>query len=184
MSNPVIKTNNDPNYLTLKIELRLLALPDKKDIYILDAFGGMGTLWEEVKKRTDKNVKVLSIDKNKYSKINLIGDNLKFVKGLDLSKYDIIDLDAWGSPFKLLKIVFENKYKGIVICTFIQTIMGSIDKDLLISLNYTEKMYKKCRTILFKNAMTKLEGYLFEKGIKKITGVFANKKNYFYFIIH
>jgi len=184
MSKQATKTNNDPNFYEGKINLRLESLPNKQDIYILDAFGGEGLLWAEVQKRTDKKLKILSIDKNKYLKVNLIGDNVKFVKGLDLSKFDIIDLDAWGSPYKLLKIVTEKKYKGIIHCTFIQTMMGGIDKDLLMSLNYTEKMYSKCRTILFKNAMTKLEGYLFTKGIKSIKGIFTNSKNYFYFILN
>jgi len=181
MSSRATKTNNDPIYKAAKIKLRLQSLPNKQEIKILDAFCGEGILWQEVQKQTNKKLIITGIDKTKYNNIHLIGDNIKFITNFDLTKYDIIDLDAYGSPYKLLKILFKKNYKGIVHCTFIQTMFGRIDSDLLLKLNYTSAMLKKCQTLLCKNPMAKLTGYLHQNKINKITGIFTHNKNYFYF---
>ena len=99
----MIKTNNDKTMIEAKIQLRLMSLPNLNQINILDCFAGEGILWNEVQKRTKKQLKILSIDKNNYKKISLRGDNIKFLKSLDLNKYDIIDLDAWGCPANQLE---------------------------------------------------------------------------------
>src|SRR4051812_32373644 len=109
------KTNNDPRLLEAKVLLRINSLPEKKDISILEAFGGEGVLWNIIKRRQpEKEFDILSIDKNKYNRVQLQGDNLKYLQSFDLSQFDIIDLDAWGSPVKQLEVIFKKKYKGIV----------------------------------------------------------------------
>src|SRR5688572_9421215 len=105
------KVNNDADMVEGKIELRVRSLPDKKVIKVLDAFGGEGILWKAVQRRCpDKEIKVLGIDKNKYSKVQLHADNIKFLMGLNLNEFDIIDLDAWGNPIKQLELIFTKNY--------------------------------------------------------------------------
>lgn len=184
MSRQAIKTNNDADYVKYKVTLRLMSLPKKKEISVLEAFGGEGVLWNEVKKLTDKKIKILSIDKNNYNKVNLQGDNIKFLKGLDLSKYDIIDLDSWGSPINQLRILKEKKYKGIVHCTFIQTMFGKINNEVLYKLGYTKNMVKKCPSLFNKNGFEKMKQYIStEFDVSKITVFSHNNKNYFYITI-
>jgi len=174
-----LKTDN--SYFAEKVSLRIDALPNKKQIIVLDCFAGAGLLWNEIKK-THKNIQVVPIEKeSQKNKLALIGNNLKYLSSLDLSKFDIIDLDSYGIPFKQLEILFERKYKGIIIITAIQSGMGKLPNALLKKLGYTEKMIKKIPTLFNKNCVDKLKNYLYLCGIKKVEGYFINRKNYFYF---
>lgn len=183
MSKVATKTNNDLAFVESKILLRIDSLPNKNDIHILECFGGEGVLWKEVKKRTKKNIKVLSIDKNKYKRIQLQGDNVKFLKSIDLNQFDIIDLDAWGSPFKQLEILFQKKYKGIVHCTFIQSMMGGVNKRLLIENGYSQNMIEKIPSLFSRNWIDKLMNYLHKQGVQTVKIISQNRKNYFWFIV-
>jgi hypothetical protein len=178
------KVQTDSTYFKEKVFLRINSLPKKKEIFVLDCFSGDGLIWDEVKKNTNIKINILRIDLKKKSKgLYLIGDNKKFLSEIDLKKFDIIDLDAYGSPFKQLEIIFKRKYKGIVHCTFIQSIYGNLNKSLLIKIGYTEKMIQKIPAIFNKNGFEKMCQYLYVQGVKKIT-LFQNKrKNYFYFSI-
>jgi len=184
MNNQATKTNNDPRNIEAKILLRLNLLPNKNEIKVLYAFSGEGILWNEVKKRTSQKISILSIDKNDYKKVNLKGDNLKFLKGLNLSKYDIIDLDSWGSPSSQLQILANKNYKGVVHCTFIQTMQGRISNNILETYGYNKSMIKKCPTLFCKNALLKIMYFIYVKfGVTKIFLYQCNMKNYFSFQI-
>jgi hypothetical protein len=177
-----MKTDN--SFLQEKIDLRLetVNLIEKEEIKVLELFSGDGIIWSEVIKSTDKKVQILRIDqKSDKVGIYLKGDNLKFIKSMDLSVYDIIDLDAYGSPFKQLEILCEKQYKGIVHCTFIQIGMGRIDDKLLIRLGYTKSMIDQAPTLFSRNGLVKFERYLALCGINIIKGFFIERKNYFYF---
>ena len=178
------KVQTDNSFLNEKVKLRLQSLEsiDKEVVKILEAFSGDGLIWDKVKEESDKNLVILKMDKKKDKKgIYLKGDNTKFLKGFDLSDFDIIDLDAYGSPYKQLKILFEKQYKGIVHCTYIQSGMGRVDDGLLIKYGYSKEMIKKCPTLLCKDGMKLMENYLGQHGIEKLTGFFYNRKRYFYF---
>jgi hypothetical protein len=182
MSNQAIKINNDFSLLNAKIKLRIDSVSNLSgQINVLELFGGEGVLWKEVKKRTGKEIKVLSIDKNKYKRVQLQGDNIKFIDSIDLDYFHVIDADAWGSPFNQVKKIFDKDYKGIVHCTFIQTMMGKLSNDLLFSLGYTQKMIDKIPSIFNKNGIDKFKGYLAKNGVKEIYIVSEKKKNYLWF---
>ena len=183
MNKAQTKTNNDEAFIEAKIQLRINSLPDKKVIKVLEAFGGEGLLWSAVKRRTPgKTIKVLSIDKNDYNRVQLQGDNIKYLLSLNLQEFDIIDLDAWGSPISQLEILFQKKYKGIVHCTFIQTMMGNLPDVLLKANGYTKAMLKKIRTIFVKDELKKFLNYLSQKGIKKVQIVSNQRKSYLWFV--
>lgn len=176
------RTKVDSTYFSEKVFIRISALPDKKDITILDCFAGTGKLWNEVKRQTDKNISIIQIDEKETQNIDLVGDNVKYLKSLDLSKFDIIDLDAYGTPFAQLEIIFNKKYKGIVIVTVILKIMGGLHHKMLNELGYTNKMIKKCKSLFYKNGIEKVKKYLFNKGVTGIKGYFiTTEHNYFYF---
>lgn len=177
-----MKTDN--SYFDLKVNLRLnsLLLFKKQNIIILDAFAGDGLLWSEIQRKTSKNIEILRIEKKKNSLgIYLIGDNIKFIRGMDLARFDIIDLDAYGSPYRQLNEIFKQNYKGIIHCTFIQTIMGVLNKKMLIEIGYNKEMIDKIPTLFNQNGLKKICQYLASKGVINITGYFINNKNYFYF---
>jgi hypothetical protein len=185
MSNQAIKTNNDLSLINAKIKLRIDSIEKLPEpIKILELFGGEGILWNEVKKITKKDIKILGIDKNKYKRVQLQGDNLKFMDSLDLNYFDVIDADAWGSPFYQVEKIINSNYKGVVHCTFIQTMMGGLSKEMLLKLGYTEKMIQKIPSIFNKNGIDKFKNYLAKNGIDEIFIVTEKKKNYLYFNLH
>lgn len=182
MSNRAIKTNNDISLINLKIELRIQSIQHLNGkIKILELFGGEGVLWNEVKKITKKDIHILGIDKNKYKRVQLQGDNLKFIDTLNLNEFDVIDADAWGSPFYQVQKIFSQNYKGIVHCTFIQTMMGCLSKEMLFNLGYTDNMIKKIPSLFNKNGIEKFKNYLAKNNVNEIFIVSKNKKNYLYF---
>ncbi len=178
-----VQTNN--SYTEEKIQLRLAALPEKKELNILDCYRGNSVLWDAVKKRTSKKLNIIGIDKRRdYEGLYLQGDNLKFLSNFDLSVFDIIDLDAYGIPYKQLEMIFLKNYKGVVLVTFIQSVMGNINKKLLLRLGYTESMYRKCQTLLSRNGYEKFKSYLFLNGICEVNSVNYNNKHYLFFKIN
>jgi len=176
------KTDN--SYIDEKINLRLEVVNkiNKKNINVLECYSGKGLLWNQVKEKTDKNIKILKIDQKRISESSvLIGDNRKYLKCLDLSKYDIIDLDAYGIPYQQLETIFKKDYIGHVICTMIQTGMGNLNNGLLAILGFDNKITSQCRVFLSRFALEILCKYLYIKGIQNITGYFIERKRYFYF---
>lgn len=175
------KTNN--SYLQEKINLRLHNLPNKKNIKVLECYGGEGLIWNEIRK-TRPDIKVLRIERNQTSQVVLSGDNVKWMKSLKLNQFDIIDLDAYWVPFVQLEILFQQKFKGIVFVTFIQTMMGQLPHGFLHALGYTKAMIKKCPTLFSKNGWLKMKHYLSTKGVKRLKFIRIGNKNYFCFNLH
>lgn len=174
-------------YFWDKVRLRLNNLPDKDSLCVLDAFSGSNRNWNKVKQLSSKKFNVIGIDKkNNKNAIYLKGDNIKFLKSMNLSLFDIIDLDAYGIPFKQLDIVLDyfdkkTKHDGCyVFLTFIQALAGVIPKKLLYSLGYTKPMIDKIPTLFYKNGFGKLKNYLFLKGIKSITHRSIGTKHYIF----
>ncbi len=172
------KKNND--LVELKIDLRVQSLPDKDKIRVLDAFGGEGILWNTIKRRfPEKEILVLGIDQKKYKRVQLQGENIKFLLSMDLSQFDIIDLDAYGMPTKQLEILFDKGYPGIVHCTVIQKI-PTMDHIILKANGYTKEMIKKCPSLFAGNGIQKFLNYLAKKGVRKVK-LAATKDHKYYF---
>lgn len=184
MSSQATKTNNDLDFLEVKVQLRIDSISRFDTVNVLELYGGEGVLWDIVRERTKKNINVLGIDINSYKRVQLKGDNLKFINSLDLSKFDVIDADAWGSPYKQLECIFNKNYRGIVHATFIQTMYGAISANLLKEIGYTEQMIKKVPSLFNKNGVEKFKYFLAKKGIKEINIFSKNRKNYLWFDLH
>ena len=177
MNRRQIKTDN--SYLNTKVNLRMNHLPSKKSIKVLDCFAGRSRIWKEIKKRSFKNINVIGIDRITYGS-TLKGDNIKYLKGMDLNKYDIIDLDAYGVPFRQLEIIFRKKYRGILFITFIQSMWGRLPVRMLTKIGYTRNMIKKCPTIFNRSGINKFKQYLAINGVRKIVIINKNNKKYIY----
>ena len=177
-----LKTDN--SHLEEKIILRINSINqiNKSSISILECYAGNGVIWSEVKKRSNKTLKILQIEKEKgKNKFAICGDNLKVMKSLDLKCFDIIDLDAYGIPYAQLQECFDQKYKGFIHVTAIQSGMGSLPHEMLQKLGYTKKMIQKIPTLFSHNGIDKLKNYLYLYGVQSIEGFFIDRKNYFYF---
>lgn len=165
-----------------KVTLRLNHLPEKNEIIVLDAFAGKGTIWNLVQKRTNKKIRTLSIDKkNYYDKIDIVCDNLKVLAGIDLGRFDIVDLDAYGIPFAQMQLLFKKKYQGIVFVTFIQSFYGTLPNGILMQSGFTPEMIRKARTLFSKKPLEVLETYLFANKIEHYSIKSLDRKHYLCF---
>jgi len=177
----VATKKTDNSYFNEKVNLRLLSLPRKKIVTILDCYAGTGKLWKAVKKKTKKKLKILSIDKNPKQPGTLSGNNIKYLLSFDLTKFDIIDLDAYGIPFEQLKIIFKKEYFGIVHVTIIQVMFGGMPLSLFPELGYTKEMYKKCPAIFNQDGIKKCLDFLAINDVKSIRYHWQGRKFYGYF---
>lgn len=173
----MIKTDN--HYIDEKIKLREEVISLTKNPKILECFSGEGKLYGRIK----ENYRLTRIEilQGKNKNPHLKGDSFKYLIGMDLTKFNIIDLDAYGIPFKYIEHIVKSGFKGFVIVTAIQTGMGKLPNDLLFKLGYTPEMIKKIPTLFNDNGLEKLKNYLYLCGVQSITGYFIERKNYFYF---
>lgn len=124
---------------------------------------------------------VNGIDIQEYDAFGMIGDNLKLLQTIDLSKYDVIDLDAYGVPCDQLEIIFSRGYKGIIFFTFIQTMYGGLSLSLSLSLYLSigiDAMIKKCPSVFNKKGLFLFFEYLNKHGVKCVAYIRHGKKVY------
>ena len=171
----------DNSYLSDKVALRCGHLPDKDKIFVLDCFAGKETIWKGVRKLTGKNIVTLPIDKRDDVGFHLPGDNRSYLDTIDLERFDVIDLDAWGVPFDQMEILFNRGYKGAVFVTFIQSVYGCLPYGLLEVIGYGRDMIGKIPTLFYRKGWDHLKQYLAKKGVSRISHRTHAQKHYLYF---
>lgn len=177
-----MKTDN--SYFEEKVQLRIDAIQNRSKISVLDCYAVEGKLWTEVIRRVKSDVSIVSIEKQEgKNKMALPGNNLKYLSIIDLSQFDIIDLDAYGIPFSQVKVLFQRGFKGTVIVTAIQSMMGQLPKEMLYHLGFTKEMIDKIPSLFNRKGLDKFKNYLYLSGIQIIEGYFIERKSYFYFTI-
>lgn len=172
------QTNN--SYLADKVALRAGHLPAGEHLRVLDCYGGEGKIWAAVKRLTGRRITVLPIDLREYedNAFYLPGDNRAYLQSLDLHRFDVIDLDAYGVPFDQLEQVFESGFQGVVFVTFIQSIMGRLPTGLLEAVGFTHEMVEKCPTLFGKSGWKYFLEYLSRRGVKRIWHRSHARKHY------
>lgn len=128
-----ILTENSHLGTKARIRADFVKQSGKKDFYVLDAFAGDGLVWQRVRQLVpDVNIAYLGIDKKKYSRPEVImGDNRKVLPGLDLHKFDLIDLDAFGCPNEQLEIVAAAAPDVPVASTCVFVTLAPVPKSVL-----------------------------------------------------
>ncbi len=176
------QTDNDKLGFAHKIRLRCHSIKGKQSVNVLDCFAGHGWVWQAVKAETDTKIHITALDKREdKTSVYLKGDNLKYLKSMDLNRFDVIDLDSYGTPIKELEVVIDKGYKGIVHVTFIQSVMGKLPTKMLTDLGFTPAMLDKCPTLFSKNGFDKLCKWLKVKGLNDILYIQLKRKSYLYF---
>lgn len=102
MGNP--KTDN--SHVELKSHLRRRLLP--KDARVLDLFCGRGEMYHGTYKGRVKEYR--GVDKEKVHDTSLctIDDNMAWVKTHDIERFNVFDLDDYGSPWDLIYLVMSK----------------------------------------------------------------------------
>jgi len=174
-----IKTDN--HNIWQKVKLRKQAVKNLNSINVLDLFAGNNTLWSYIKTN-----RYYGVEKEKNKGKNLTADNMRIIKSLDLSNFNVIDCDSYGIPFNQIYEIFKNttlKKNTVIIYTCITNKMSGLNKECLKMFNLS-KIYKKVKTLLNSYAIELFYGMLYKNGIKKIKEFEINTtfiKKYGYF---
>lgn len=170
MSKAATKTDN--SYFDAKVRLRLDNLPAGPEISVLDCFAGHGLLWRAVRRRAvGRKISVLSIDeKPQATGLHLVGDNMKFLPTMDLTGFNVIDLDVYGIPIKQLRLILSRPLRtGVTIfVTFIQSMFGVLPSRFLEDLGYTRRMIRRAPMLVNRNCQDKLLQWLALYGIQSV----------------
>ncbi len=174
------KTNN--SFLMNKVNLRLGNLPESPSV--LDCFGGSGAIWKIVERQSGQAIRYIGIDKLDYGLgFYLPGDNMGYLHTMDLNRFNVIDLDAYGVPYKQLAVLFDREYRGRVFVTFIQVVVGEIPHKLLVDVGFTHEMIAACKTLFFKRGWQYFLEWLAQKGVRTIKHRSHARKHYLVFDI-
>jgi len=173
------KTNN--SYFGNKVELRCNYLPENP--VVLDCYAGAGLIWKAVEYKTGIKIKYVGIDVIDYGVgFYLTGDNMSYLQTMDLTRFNVIDLDAYGVPYEQLKTIFGRGYSGRVFVTFIQSLYGQMPVGLLEEIGFTNGMVEKIPTLFGKNGWNYFIEWLALNGVRAITHRSNGRKHYLTFI--
>lgn len=171
-------TNNNNKFINIKTQLRYEYLKENNNLKILECFAGEQLIWKSIEKKLNIKTNRTTIDADENFNVDFNINALTFLKNNDLSKYDIIDLDSWGSPVKYLEVLFAKKFKGIVILTYCSPVLMNPDK--IICSNFYKGIYEDCnkKTLLNKDIGIMFKQYLFDKNIVTYKGLMSKNKIY------
>lgn len=171
-------TNNTAQFTNIKIALRYDCIKENNDLNILECFAGKQLIWKCIEKKLNIKTNRTTIDANKKFNPDFNMNALKFLKDNDLNKYDIIDLDSWGSPIKYLEVLFQKQFKGIVILTYCSPVLMNPDK--ILCNNFYKRIYNNCnkKTLLNKNIGVMFKQYLFDNNIFDYKGLISKNRVY------
>jgi hypothetical protein len=176
------KTDND--FIRDKMDLRVAHLPDG-DITVLDCFSGKGMIWRGVQKITGRKISTLPIDiRNDLTSFHLDGHNQQFMMTMDLSRFNVIDLDAYGVPHEQLQILFDRKYSGTVFVTFIQSFYGKMPLAILRGVGFIDEMIEKSPTLFGRRGWDYFRQWLAANGVTRIHHRSHHRKHYLCFMLH
>lgn len=164
-------TDNDG--LEKKVWLRKLAIKDLDYVSVLDLFAGDNLIWSHIK--TDR---YYGVEQEKGKGKNLCLDNRKIIPVLDLSKFNVIDCDAYGVPYEQIEMLFENPtlQKGtIVIFTCITGVLNQVCNRARQDYGIYE-MYKHTRVLFNRYSAEMFFSMLYNHGIKDVV-MYETKKN-------
>lgn len=178
-----IETDNDRLDLKLKIRNKALNETNLNTVSVLDVFAGENLIWDKL--GYDK-YQGIEIEKGK-GKNNIYGDNINILPTLNLSAYNVIDLDSYGIPFPQAEIILNSKLikKGtIVMYTAISNSISNLNKSC-VKYYGLEDIYSQNRSMLNGYGLNMFYGMLFDKGITKVHEYSIEttfKKKYGYFV--
>lgn len=134
MARPHTYTDND--HVASKVALRVetvLRLGEPRPILVLDAYHGHGRLWKLVADALPEGwtVRMYRSDKESRKAGTLKINNERLLEVIDLHRFDLIDLDAYGWPTEQLRTVATRAPEKLVVVTRISRLFGRIPNIIL-----------------------------------------------------
>jgi len=179
------KTDN--HYLADKVALRIKHScwpADNKPLRVLDCFGGKGVVWAAVGKTAGKDIERTAIDERiDLVQFHIHGDNARVICELNLTEYDVIDLDAYGIPAEQIDLVIKSGFRGVVFVTAIQTMHGGLPHKLMDDLCFPAAIKELAPSLVARRGWDYLKEWLCSKGVKAIVHRSKGRKHYFCFTL-
>lgn len=180
------KTDN--HFLADKIMMRIKHSSWPKNgrkLKVLDCFGGKGVVWGNVEKISGMMVDRIAIDKRiDIMQFHIHGENSRILTEIDLSEFDVIDLDAYGIPADQIDIVIASGFKGVVFVTAIQTMNGVLPHKIIDDLKFPKSIKESAQSLVARRGWEYLKEWLFLKGVTEIIHRSKNRKHYFCFKVN
>lgn len=149
-----------------KIELRKMATEHFYTLKVLDLFAGDNVLWSNFDKE-----RYYGCESMKGKGKNLYADNRKVIPSLDLSDFNVIDLDSYGIPFEQVEQLFDNdtlKSGTVVVYTCIGNAMSNLSKKARKKFQIDD-MYREAPTLFNGFGTEYFHSLLYDKGVREIT---------------
>lgn len=127
-----IHRDNHPRTMIPKLALRLAVidgLGGKAKVF--DAFAGAGRLWRAVG-RHYPDVTVTGVDQRRYRR-SIKADNRRVIEGIDLERFDVVDLDSYGVPVEQARMLSDRGWNGTLVWTCICTAFGHLPTEILVA---------------------------------------------------
>lgn len=102
MNRQPIKTDNKSIYD--KIFIRKQAIQGIEHVRVLDLFAGRNVLWNNITTEY-----YFGVDAEKDKGNNLVADSHAVFDSLDLSEFNVIDVDSYGISFDIYRKLFQRK---------------------------------------------------------------------------
>lgn len=103
------KTDNHPRSEKDKAEIRRLVIQEIGEARVFEAFAGAGRMFGKVYK--DHAAKYVGCDLRLIhdDRLAFVADNRRVLRSIDLSAFNVFDLDAYGSPWEQALIIAARR---------------------------------------------------------------------------
>ena len=166
-----------------KVFLRQKATEHLLSLRVLDLYAGKNICWRNIDKERYYGVELIE-DKG----VNLNADAKRVIESIDLSEFNVIDVDSFELPFEVCeKLITSEKVKSgtIILYTAMTNIFTMLPKVCVDSLKIKE-MYRIAPSLFNLNAIDYFYDMLGNLGVKEATYyelIDKFKKHYGYFTV-
>jgi len=166
-----------------KVSLRSQAVAGLGSLRVLDLFAGNNVLWSHFDCERYYGVEAI-----KGKGRNLHADNVRVIDSLDLSGFNVIDLDSYGVPANAVDKIFKNKSLQagtIIIYTCISSGMCRMSKAIIREFGLNS-IYNKSKVLVNALAHDLFYGLLYNRGVRRVykyTERTTFIKDYGYFVV-
>jgi hypothetical protein len=121
------KTDNRSLRLKIEIRTKALAAAGLTHVRVLDLCAGEGDIWREMRKHVDVTSYV-PVDRKPRAFGSIKGEALTIARAIDLTMFDVIDVDTYGSPWEIwLNLAQRIRSREVVCLTHGTTSQGGGD---------------------------------------------------------
>lgn len=168
-----------------KVAIRLAWSPwpeNESALRVLDAFGGFGLCWAAVRRLSGRPVARVAIDRRiDLTDLHNHGDNLKILRGMDLTEFGVIDLDAYGIPADQIDLILGSSFRGVVFATVIQSMNGMMPNIICDQLRLPDGINQKAPSLVSRRGWDYFKAWMAMRGVSMIVSRSWNRKHYLAF---